>query len=165
MSTGHPFLAIIVLLAFAAPSPSTEPQQARLPAVIKAWTDRQKRTRSARFLWTETVTRTKGSLLGPKSPQVVAGRAPVLPQEDIVQDFQRELVFDGDKIAYRIDGEFWAHEHGTFQHQRYASASNGKTSKTYWPPDTRYPMGILDASSKHLDLTSYHIKPLLMTYR
>ena len=44
MSTRHPSFAIIVLLAFAAPSTSAEPQQVTMPAVIKAWADRQKRT-------------------------------------------------------------------------------------------------------------------------
>ena len=75
------------------------------------------------------------------------------------------MVFDGERIAYRIDGEFWAHEHDKFQHQRYASASDGKTSKIYWPADTRYPRGFEDSASKNPDLTSYHIKPLLMSYR
>jgi hypothetical protein len=45
MSTGHPFLAVIVLMAFAVASPSSEPQQVTLPAVLNSWADRQKRTR------------------------------------------------------------------------------------------------------------------------
>jgi hypothetical protein len=137
-------------------------QELTLQGVIDAWRARQERTRSAFFHWSESVTKPKGSMRSSKS---LPNRGTTIPPEDMILTFDSSLAIDAQKVCYRTKGDFWADEQGAFRPQRYASAFNGKQGKTYWPADVRHARGFLESSGSNEELSSYHLKPLLIVYR
>jgi hypothetical protein len=99
-----------------------------LKDIEQAWRERGARFRSGRVAWKETKTLARGGVYteGDFAPFLRA-KAP-LPSQDLKHTFQRELVFEGDKLRYWNNEPIWHEAVNDFWPGPFVSAFDGQST-------------------------------------
>lgn len=155
------FLAIVCALAFA--TSGLAQTDVRIEDVLKAWQERQERTKSLRVAWTEDFTETKGSLTKLLGAQAGKGH---VPPADVRFQNSAELVLEEGKIRFRYRCKVWCESKQVYVDDDALHVFDGKSGKKLTTGGTiSYPFGIITTEKKSGDRTVPVLRPILVTYR
>jgi hypothetical protein len=151
------------------PAPGALAQNAPEPtkdALMKHWRDRQERTKSARFEWSEQQTDVKGSLSSEqrvRDPKFSA----VVPTRDTTFTGSRSVAFDGARLRYECKSKIWAWSTNAYQPHAYLASFDGLTCAVLRSPTGKqeWHEGQIRPEKQHIDRANLHLQPVLMTFR
>jgi hypothetical protein len=153
----------LIIVAFAGAASSAEPQ-VTARQIVDAWSARQSAARSFRFVWVESVTMPKGSMMTPDWPASMNPRKLYVPPETSVVDRTYTVVVDGDKRRTERDGVAVSREDQLFRSE-HVVAFDGEILKGYMTsPPGSHPTGAVSAGKDGSALEVY-LYPVYMTFR
>ncbi|MCI0639872.1 MAG: hypothetical protein L0Y70_12415 [Gemmataceae bacterium] len=137
-------------------------------SIVKAWKDRDDRTRSAHFSWTEKQTDTRGvistfwKLFNPALKEII-------PPNDTTYTNMRSLAFERDKLRHENSSFAWSTKTNRYEPMSYLSVFDGETCKVLDKYDKNaakpWPQAVIREEKQHVDATVAVLQPILMTYR
>lgn len=171
-----PFLVLAAAWASIPGDGSAQGQGAvTIETIVKAWKEREEQVRSARFVWTEKETITRGfvtKLVGslPMSERRLRdmGISPgsVVPPEDTTYDVPSSLCLDGSKISYSRDAQQWSAKERAFVVQPSLAVFDGALGKTLASKGTTYmPFPQAQIRSGPPPVSTLSLSPLITAFR
>ncbi|MCI0380492.1 MAG: hypothetical protein L0215_23140 [Gemmataceae bacterium] len=137
-------------------------------SIVKAWKERQDKTRSARFNWTEKQTDTRGvistfwKLFNPALQETI-------PPNDTTYTNMCSLAFEGDKLRYENSSFTWSTKTNRYEPMSYLAVFDGETCKVLRKYDKNaakpWPQAVIREEKQHVDATVAELQPILMTCR
>lgn len=171
-----PFLVLAAAWAAIPGNSSAQGQGAvTIETIVKAWKEREEQVRSARFVWTETETITRGFLTKlvdslPMGQQQLKemGIPPgsVVPPEDSTHDVPSSLCLDGDKISYSRDARQWSAKEQAYVVQPKLAVFDGELGTTLATKGTTYmPWPYAQIRSGPPAVSTLYLGPLMTAFR
>jgi hypothetical protein len=136
----------------------------KIEDIIKAWEARQAKVKSAHFVWNDEITRTKGSI-SKTAPPMFRPKGPS-PPEDMTYHSPRVVYIDQSKLFYGHRTRDWHEQRGCYVDTEWQFAHNGDVFKVFKPISSNaFPVGLVRKNCIHSEVTTMHIRPVLMTLR
>jgi hypothetical protein len=120
--------------------------------------------KSAHFVWTIAMTRTKGSISKITPP--LLKEPGISPPSDHSFTSHRELTFDLTKLAYSYTSQQWKESQKEYVDTKSQFVHNGTIYATFRPKSfSDFPIGYVKRNCIHGEVTTMHVRPVLMAYR
>lgn len=164
-----PLLAVGCLACVVAPESASSGQEPYTKEMIaKAWQERQDRTQTATFSWTEKQTDYKGAI-----SQIWRIEDPsltdIIPPKHTTLTNECSLAIDGQKMKFSYTSAGWSRKTKRYEPTSYAAVFDGDSCRVlheYGPNHEKYwPQAIIRAERTHVDARLDRLQPLLMTWR
>ena len=141
-----------------------------LDAIGKKWQERQDEVKSAKFVWSEERTDTKGSLSStqPRKEDNPIAQTTNSPT-DVTYTTTVTASFQGDSLLYSYTHRHWSPKTNAMKELPRLCVFDGKISKTLYIAGgglfTAYPDGHIQRKPTHPDARNPQLRPILMAYR
>ena len=136
--------------------------------VLEAWRERLSTVKSVRLEWTERRIYAKGSIVPPEDTEGLGFPPKVektgVPQDDLVQQVENELLLDGAKMRYTSHNPAIS-ETGEVSFKQYTSSYDGVSSRmlsSEGPGDSGLNEGRLLDDPQNTDSHAWPLMPMLM---
>lgn len=141
-----------------------------LEAIGKKWQERQDKVKSAKVVWSEERTDTKGSLSSMQPPSKY--KSPVRqpsPQTDVTYTTPVTASFQGDSLSFGYTDQSWSPERNALKRSPRLCVFDGRLSKTLYSAGSglskSYPDGHIQQKPTHPDVRLPQLRPVLMCFR
>jgi hypothetical protein len=153
---------VTVFLLVASLAPAADGVSRPDAETLTAWTARQSRVRSARFVIDETTTVSKGARTPPRAQE----KGVVIPPADHSYNSPKVVAFEGEKLRYQYTEQQWNEKKQSYFPDEYVCTFNGTDCRSLHSPGrVEFWQGVLRKEDHHRDIGNYHLYPVLFTYR